>query len=495
MEKGKKYILGKIIIPDNYFINMNFDSAISYDKHSVWKNENHNSPVELFVDKIYGNLNLPEPVKNIINKKDGLNNLICNLIHGIERGRLIKLWRTRGVYTMPKIYGMPHYSYANIVGAFDCLRKLDYADMKLGYYDKAKDKGKITRIWATEKLKDALNELSVISYALSENISTYFDPNAVNISSNNFSKILYQNPIILKDADKIKIEYRVSKKILALKKFLHLYNEFISAFEVVIPISIGSNYLSYYTSSSYPISRYEDTNTSGIPLLGKKTANYLYNKRLDCNLYRVFNNSRFNEGGRFYGADYQGESEIERSKILINRSAIIEVDYSGLHGRMIYQYYEKTDYKDDPYLIKNYDELRPAFKKMFQMCINATGRKSSLGAFKEGLREDKHGWEIAKLMKRFNASAEWLYDMLFKKHERISKYFSTGVGIKLQYVDSQIAESVLKHFTHREIACLCIHDSFIVPEKYKDELIEVMKREYKRIVGFECELKVDGKII
>lgn len=155
--------------------------------------------------------------------------------------------------------------------------------MKLGYYDRAKDKGKITRIWATEKLKDALNELSVISYALNENICTYFDPNAVNISGNSFSKILYQNPIILKDSDKIKIEYRVSKKILALKKFLHLYNEFISSCDVVIPSLINSS----GSSSSYSISSYGDTDIRGIPLLGRETTNYLYNKHLDCNLYRV----------------------------------------------------------------------------------------------------------------------------------------------------------------------------------------------------------------
>jgi len=248
MNSSKKYILGKIIIPDNYFVNMNFDSAISYNKHSVWKNETHTSPVELFVDKIFPNLKLTNPEKNAIHKKDGLNNLVCNLIHGIERECLIKMWRTKGAYTMPKMYGMPHYSYPNIVGAFDWLRKLEYADMKLGYYDRARDKGKITRIWATEKLKDTLNELSVISYALNENISTYFDPNAVNISSNNFSKILYQNPIILKDSDKIKIEYRVSKKILALKKFLHLYNEFITSCDVVLPSLIHSycsNSISY----------------------------------------------------------------------------------------------------------------------------------------------------------------------------------------------------------------------------------------------------------
>lgn len=493
MVQGKKCILGKIIIPDNYFMNMNFDSAISYNKHSVWKNETHTSPVELFVDKIYTKVNLPNPEKNMIYKKDGLNNLVCNLINGIEKGRLIKLWRTRGAYTMPKTYGMPHYSYQNIIGAFDWLRKLEYADMKLGYYDRAKDKGKITRIWATEKLKDALNELSIISYALSENISTYFDPNAVNISSNNFSKILYQNPIILKDSNKIRIEYRITKKILALKKFLHLYNEFISSFDVVLPITIRSKEQYYYSSCSNLIRNYEDTDISGIPLLGQQTTNYLYSKQLDCNLYRVFNNSRFNEGGRFYGGDYQLLSEMKRAEILINNLPVVEIDFSGLHGRMIYQYYEKVDYREDPYANKNYDELRPAFKTMFQMCINATGRKASIGAFNKSLIDDEDGWELKKVMNRFNASAEWLYDTLLRKHERINHHFSTGVGIKLQYVDSMIAESVLKHFTHREIPCLPIHDSFIVPENYKDELIEVMKREYKRIVGFDCKLKINGK--
>lgn len=73
------------------------------------------------------------------------------------------------------------------------------------------------------------------------------------------------------------------------------------------------------------------------------------------------------------------------------------MDYSGLHGRMIYQCYEKIDYREDPYLIKDFKELRPAFKKMFQMCINATGRKASIGAFNKSLIEDDDGWENKKV--------------------------------------------------------------------------------------------------
>ena len=40
-----------------------------------------------------------------------------------------------------------------------------------------------------------------------------------------------------------------------------------------------------------------------------------------------------------------------------------------------------------------------------------------------------------------------LIDAFQRKHQPISHYFCTGVGIDLQYLDSQIAERVLLHFS------------------------------------------------
>jgi len=61
--------------------------------------------------------------------------------------------------------------------------------------------------------------------------------------------------------------------------------------------------------------------------------------------------------------------------------------------------------------------------------------------------------------------------------------------LKLQYIDSQLAESVLKHFTSRDIPCLCVHDSFIVPKKYGDELEGVMKDTYKSKINYDIKVK------
>ncbi len=78
---------------------------------------------------------------------------------------------------------------------------------------------------------------------------------------------------------------------------------------------------------------------------------------------------------------------------------------------------------------------------------------------------------------------------IFDTHKTISSYFNSGRGVELQNLDSCIAEAVLMHFTKQDIPCLCIHDSFIVEDRYKDELGDVMKEEYKKLFGFKCKIK------
>jgi len=105
------------------------------------------------------------------------------------------------------------------------------------------------------------------------------------------------------------------------------------------------------------------------------------------------------------------------------------------------------------------------------------------------LRLERHNGGCGK----YTLGVPWkLVEMIKQSHKKIEKYFNTGIGVKLQYRDSKIAEAILKYFTRKSIVCLCIHDSFIVPSQYQDELVEVMKREYKKGIGFDCELKVNG---
>ena len=53
-------------------------------------------------------------------------------------------------------------------------------------------------------------------------------------------------------------------------------------------------------------------------------------------------------------------------------------------------------------------------------------------------------------------------------------YF-TGIGLKLQRADSDIAEAVMLHFARQDVPCLGVHDSFLVPRQHAEELVQVME--------------------
>ncbi len=59
--------------------------------------------------------------------------------------------------------------------------------------------------------------------------------------------------------------------------------------------------------------------------------------------------------------------------------------------------------------------------------------------------------------------------------------FLSGVGIDLQYIDSQITEKIIEHFMPRNIVVLPIHDSYIIMMDHVDELRDVMNRAWQGI--------------
>lgn len=461
-------------------------------------NKSASSAIEKFIEENYLTLELMKPEHNEKNKKIALNVILSNVVDEYTTGKFVAIPFYRDYYTKNRNNKLAHNTYRFIVGGTKALIKNGFLELIPGiYHYKNKKDNRVSCVRAKKVLIDEINKYLNVN-ASAQN---YFEvPEGVTyiFSEDEFSKIKFDCIVELKDSEKNLINYRPNRESEKSKKFLLEYNSFIDSFEIRIPVDkikpnkyklLGIN-TTYTTDTTI-----EYTSNTTIPLIGFCQSNYKYYKKLECRLKRTFNNSSFYQGGRFYDAEYQFLSEEERSWITIDEKNTVEIDYSGLHGRMIYHYYEKKDYLDDPYFVGANKELRPAFKKMFQMCINATGRTASIRAFRMKLIEDDDGWEIKRLIHKHNVSPEWLYDKLLEKHQGISKHFSSGVGIKLQFIDSQIAENILKHFMRKGIACLCIHDSFIVQEQYKDELIEVMREEYRRKVGFECRLKVDGEII
>jgi hypothetical protein len=202
----------------------------------------------------------------------------------------------------------------------------------------------------------------------------------------------------------------------------------------------------------------------------------------------LFNNGTFTEGGRFYGGFHLALPKAVRRHILINQEPTVEPDFSALHIRMLY-HLEGIDYREDAYAaLCDSKEERKVFKIIFLVAINAeTKRKAIYGIQKE---LDEKGIPFDTDYHNLKACLQRIKDV----HGPISKYLNTGVGLKLQNLDSRITDLILKTLTHEEIPVLPVHDSFIVRERDRDRLIEVMRSSYFQLMGYDPVIKWEGLI-
>ena len=227
---------------------------------------------------------------------------------------------------------------------------------------------------------------------------------------------------------------------------------------------------------------------------------------------RVFNNKSFEQGGRFYGGWWQripnsvkihpdtGEAygTKYREHILINDKSCIERDYSGMHILMLYAM-EGIDYSDhfdnEPYqLIKPtpYAFGRRDIKQSILYALNAYDETSAFQAFNND-RGDGGKPRITK--EHFQSLIKAMTDA----HPLIEKYLFSGIGIHLQFKDSQIAEYVIREFTDRGLPVLCLHDGFMVQQEHIGLLEEIMDKAFCEVMNVSSSVSknewVTGKEI
>ncbi len=192
-------------------------------------------------------------------------------------------------------------------------------------------------------------------------------------------------------------------------------------------------------------------------------------------LYRVFNNSTFGNGGRFYGGWWQEIPSRYRRFITINGYPTAELDYSNLQIAMLYAR-EGLKLEGDAYSI---DGVPPEFRKLIKLTtlkiINAEGR---IKAPRKDMLPPRVSWRD-------------LQSAIKEKHTPIDRYFNTGVGIELQRRDADIAEEVMLTLMAEGTLALPVHDSFIVEDGRQDRLKQVMSDAYRRLEGQAIEIDAD----
>lgn len=254
-----------------------------------------------------------------------------------------------------------------------------------------------------------------------------------------------------------------------------------------------------------------------------------HHRSLKVGIKAVFTET-FNQHGRLYtfGSRYhvQGYSSNDRQEMTINGKPVGELDYCGLHPRLLYAARgEQYPEEEDPYDAIIPGASRPCrtfLKEALLSILNARPRRitsragkrirpylrsasdnaaAGIGLRMKGLRPDGEGGvePIAGLdrqeLPRELAAAGLhrgadVIEAFEQAHSTIVDFFCADAGMRLMNMDAQIALDVIGHFVEQQIPVIPIHDSFILARPHIDELHQVMRETFRRHTnGFSCPVK------
>ena len=407
--------------------------------------------VNTFIDELYNN-HIKDISENARIQKKHLKLVLLDLfIAWIDDPELnIGVHMHEGAYSDGTIFniGKSRYNELNIkvstIKVIHRLRDLGFIGFKKGYEGSVEYAPRLSRIWATDKLISLFKEATF----------SYFDIN--------YSKD--REVVILRNEDKQDIEYDDSKPIQEMRDLLRDYNALLNTTFIDIP--------------ELDIPRIE---------LEEKKQRRRRNKPIFVNIShhdkftrRIFNNSSFEEGGRFYGGWWQRIDESHRKRIRLNNLPTVEIDYSALHVILAYteikeDYWKLTD--KDPYRvpidgINNPEHIRDINKLFFLLSLNASNEISLYKAFRSELNYKEYPYTFPD-----KVLAKLLEDIKLL-HPKIAHLICSGAGLKLMNLDSKMVEFIIREFVKTNTPILTVHDSFVVPFGQEDRLHKLMKEAF-----------------
>ncbi len=268
--------------------------------------------------------------------------------------------------------------------------------------------------------------------------------------------LLSKNPSVRVYVPKGTIAVRAQEgEILALDKFDPIQvREITSALQLI-------NYNNNKHTYSYKLSSY--------PSLSPITQITVLD---DVGYNRVFNTT-LSLGGRFY-SPIQNLTGVVRMTLLIDGQKTVEVDYGGMHPRMVY-HLKGLIAPQDVYDVGLGAEYRKIVKLALLIVFNASSRSQALNALKAQL--DRDGIDIA------GVNLGTVFDQIEKAHAGIASVFYSGRGLELQALDARVAEEVMLAFAGFDKPCLGIHDSFVVKAEDEQLLRDLMISCYQRVIN------------
>ncbi|MBT5036742.1 MAG: hypothetical protein HOM51_19700, partial [Rhodospirillaceae bacterium] len=428
--------------------------ALAYSRRLDVHTWSDHPEVNKFVDPIYDK-SFKSRKKNI--EKKHLKVVLLDLyVAWVQDPKLkISFSRNHTDYDAGTIYNELSISRLTIE-VVDILIEAGLVEQAKGFYPHGQGEGRIARIWPSKVLIEMFME--------------------ARFSPFDIRSIKDRLTVILRDTDQeankskpktkktVEIEYELTEETERMSSVLNKYNDLLWHTFIDIPS---------LEDTKFDVEVDGEAKTFSVGQLDKFTR-------------RIFNRGSFECGGRFWGGWWQRCKKDLRPHIFINNHPTIEVDFSGFHIIMLYAE-EKINYwkhfGTDPYelpdlgIFENSNQQRSTTKLLFLMLLNAKSEGEAYNAFRQN---SENGTPEKRLT---NDQLSKIKAALEEKHPHIRKHFCADVGVRLMNKDAQITEVIIETFCNHNIPVLSVHDSYIVPEGYVDELISTMCIAFEKVMG------------
>lgn len=442
---------------------------------SLQLTEDFDYVLDPMVDQVLEANALTKNQTNISNQKRALSFLLSNLlqIHKSDPNAYCLLNKRNNSYPRSS-YNPNQLGVTAVRRCFSFLRDNGFIEVRGGNFDRSGEGGRggfVTRCRAQESLLVALSPPEPREELIGEDVTPGItgNTNFINDINSIDSLNLFQRtplPIIrMKDENKDLIETPEHPDLDRMVTNLERINAYLD--DHWIDLCIADDDLPAALTN-------RSVEENGAP--GERSnLRSPYNLATQRILYRVFNNSRFGQGGRFYGGWWQQIKSGYRKFITINWHPVSEIDYSNMQAAMLYAR-EGRELPDDAYQIDGIStDYRKLIKTTFFKLINAEGQIR-----RPPQDELPDGWTFDQIM-----------EALRTKHSTIADYFNTGVGLQLQRDDSDIAETVMLQMIDQGQLVLPVHDSFIIRSGNEGLLREAMLAAYAERTGCPIEMETD----
>jgi hypothetical protein len=206
----------------------------------------------------------------------------------------------------------------------------------------------------------------------------------------------------------------------------------------------------------------------------------------DRRLYRVFNNGRFNHGGRLFGGFWPQMRRERRSGIMFGEESSEELDYGQTSLRILYGIAGVAPPEDDLYSVPGLEKHREGVKKLFNALL-----------FDRAPRV-RYPKGLAKLFPpSWQLKAADAIEAILSHHASVRRLIEEPeVGFRVMAIESRVMMSVLLRMREAGLqVALPIHDAVLIPAADRGLAKGIMQESFKEVTGVSAQVRTKGEVV